>query len=162
MNRVHERVPDGTGLSSATEPASSLGPTGFDPSRAQWLSELRQQLEGRGSVMVCCHPDVEIDGLPIGHSDRQCVLDVGRPKDCDVALHDGLNSREQCTFWCARKLVEPRPLSIEQAIQLVEFASAMSAGTAETAQQAQGEARQRDPKGDAQPPAPIPNPGAEA
>ena len=28
-------------------------------------------------------------------------------------------------------------------------ASAMSAGTAETAQQAQGEARQRDPKGDA-------------
>lgn len=41
-------------------------------------------------------------------------------------------------------------------------ASAMSAGTAETAQQAQGKARQRDPQGDAQSPAPIPNPGAEA
>lgn len=36
------------------------------------------------------------------------------------------------------------------AINLQMIASAMSAGTAETAQQAQGEARQRDPQGDAQ------------
>ena len=32
------RVPDGTGLSSTTEPAGSLGPSGFDPSRVQTLT----------------------------------------------------------------------------------------------------------------------------
>lgn len=32
---VSGRVPDGTGLSSSTEPASRLGPSGFDPSRIE-------------------------------------------------------------------------------------------------------------------------------
>jgi hypothetical protein len=34
-NKDLGRVPDGTGLSSPTEPASGLGPSGFDPSRIE-------------------------------------------------------------------------------------------------------------------------------
>jgi hypothetical protein len=33
MEQDDGRVPDGTGLSSPTEPQEGLGPTGFDPSR---------------------------------------------------------------------------------------------------------------------------------
>ena len=51
MEQDSVRVPDGTGLSSPTEPQEGLGPTGFDPSRSA-ICDLQDVLHRKQSVIA--------------------------------------------------------------------------------------------------------------
>lgn len=61
------------------------------------VGRLRETLTGSGSVMACCHPDVL--GIAIGHDDRRCVHDLGRPDDCDISQTEKFASKQACPFW---------------------------------------------------------------
>ena len=90
------------------------------------LEALAAKLLGSGPVMICCHPDLE-DDTPIDDEDRKCVLDLGRPQDCNIAEGDKLKSREQCCFWQTKHRIAPEPLTINEGKRLIEIIAALRA-----------------------------------
>lgn len=154
-----------SGSRASTEPASSLGPSGFDPARMEArLTELLALEENWNSyhakpIAPACaervrkfYPLMETLGLqpwvtPDVHGGL--TIECGRTDDYSIEFDpdgtvavwfDGLSDADAWAF-----------VGLFAQLTALNAASGMSAGTAETPQAAQGEARQPDPKGDAQP-----------